>query len=255
MRRSSSEARALGERCLYLDAMGFHPDMGTVPAWLGAGSLLLAFRIFLRDRSRSDRAQVDGVGVWGVIQRGGGDRPGRTLHDEVKVRIVIRNATDLPIEVHQVAFTFQTKWVVAPTDVDDIAVRALGGTTGKTDMLRFMGPTGIAPRETTDGSWVTVNLARLAPVDGARLSIYSDGVKCVIMHALIVDNAGRRWEARQKQGKSAKRIRWYSRPGKSYPMEWQSPAWRKIRIFNAYVRISSAYVKARALNITNRSAT
>jgi hypothetical protein len=33
------------------------------------GSLLLAFRIFLPDRARSDRAQVDKVGIWGRIKR------------------------------------------------------------------------------------------------------------------------------------------------------------------------------------------
>jgi hypothetical protein len=49
--------------------MTFHLDLGDVPSWIGAGSLLLAFRIFLKDRSRSDRTQVDALGIWGDIER------------------------------------------------------------------------------------------------------------------------------------------------------------------------------------------
>lgn len=43
-------------------------DWGSVPAWLGAGSLLLAFRIFWRDRSNAERSQVDLVGAWGTTE-------------------------------------------------------------------------------------------------------------------------------------------------------------------------------------------
>jgi hypothetical protein len=41
---------------------------GSVPAWLGAVSLLLAFRIFWRDRSNAERSQVDLVGAWGTTE-------------------------------------------------------------------------------------------------------------------------------------------------------------------------------------------
>jgi len=39
-------------------------DYGSVPAWIGALSLLLAFRIFVGDRRSADRSQADQVGVW-----------------------------------------------------------------------------------------------------------------------------------------------------------------------------------------------
>jgi hypothetical protein len=39
-----------------------HIDLGNVPSWLAAGSLLLVFVIFIRDRGNSDRSQVDRVG-------------------------------------------------------------------------------------------------------------------------------------------------------------------------------------------------
>jgi hypothetical protein len=40
-------------------------EWGNVPAWLGAGSLILAFVVFMRDRRNDDRSQVDLVGAWG----------------------------------------------------------------------------------------------------------------------------------------------------------------------------------------------
>jgi len=61
----------------------------------------------------------------------------------------------------------------------------------------------------------------------------TDGTKCVIKYALVVDNAGRRWEARQRQGKPAKRIRWYSRSGDYYPVEWQNVLGRGFRILKS----------------------
>jgi hypothetical protein len=41
-------------------------DWGSVPAWLGAGSLLLAFVVFLRNRGNAERAQVDLIGAWAL---------------------------------------------------------------------------------------------------------------------------------------------------------------------------------------------
>jgi hypothetical protein len=43
-------------------------DCGNVPAWLGAGSLILACLVFMRDRTSSERAQVDLVGAWATVE-------------------------------------------------------------------------------------------------------------------------------------------------------------------------------------------
>lgn len=232
------------QQCSYLSSMSFHPDMGNVPSWIGAGSLLLAFRIFLKDRSRSDRVQVDAVGIWGGIDRHavlGGPR-----NDNVKVQIHIRNATELPIEVQLVAFTFQTRWgMPVGDDVPDSVVRVRQYVPGKADSMRFMGPVGIAPQTTWDGAWVDINLTHTAPADDAELYFFSDGVKCVIAYSLITDNAGRRWEARQRQGKPAKRIRWYSRSGAYYPMEWQNRVGRKFRIFKVKAKDRTRNIRKR----------
>jgi hypothetical protein len=213
--------------------MNFHPDLGNIPSWIGAGSLLLAFRIFLRDRSRLDRIQVDAVGIWGDIQRNS-ISPGGPRIDDIKVRVNIRNATELPVEVHLVAFTFQTRWIVPyPESLPDPTVLVWQGVPGKADVMRFIGPTGIAPQKTWESQWVTINLTHTAPADNATLAPFSDGLKCVIAYALVVDNAGRRWEARQRQGKSAKRIRWYSRSREHYPLEWRNPIGRSFRSFRS----------------------
>ena len=230
--------------------MGFHPDMGNVPSWIGAGSLLLAFRIFLRDRGRSDRAQVDAVGIWGDIEREA-VLPGKPRNDDIKVQIHIRNATNLPIEVHLVAFNFQTKWIV-PSFSDELGhePNVREGASGKTDVMRFMGPVGIAPQKTWEGQRITVNLTHTAPADSASLDFTSDGVKCVIAYALIIDNAGRRWEARQRQGKSARRIRWYSRSDEYYPAEWQNALGRRFRILKGKAKDRTRSIRTRRAPIT-----
>jgi hypothetical protein len=104
---------------------------------------------------------------------------------------------------------------------------------GKADVMRFTGFTRVTPRETWESQWFTVNLSHTAPADDGALHMFSDGVKCDIVYALILDNAGRRWKTRQGKGKPAKRIRWYSRSGNFYPVEWQNPIGRRVRIFKA----------------------
>jgi hypothetical protein len=212
--------------------MGF-PNWGDVPEWLAAGSLLLAFRIFLRDRARSDRAQADKVGIWGKIKRDPSFLSGQRV-DDVEVQMCIRNASDLPIEVIQIAWTLQTRWGIPFGDnkpYPELPIRQY--VKGKADVMRFLGAVGAAPQETWQSQWYKVNLTHTAPADDAMLLIFSEGVKCVISYALITDNAGRRWEVRQRQGKSAKRIRWYSRSAPHYPMEWQNPVARRFRVLKA----------------------
>jgi hypothetical protein len=208
------------------------PNWGDVPEWLAAASLLLAFRIFLRDRARSDRAQADKVGIWGKIKRDPSFLSGQRV-DDVEVQMCIRNASDLPIEVIQTAWTLQTRWGIPFGDHPYPEVIARQYVNGKPDVMRFLGAVGVAPQETWQSQWYPISLTHTAPADDAMLLIFSEGVKCVIRYALITDNAGRRWEIRQRQGKSAKRIRWYSRSGPHYPVEWQNPAARTFRVLKA----------------------
>ncbi len=218
--------------CQYFNGMGLHPDLGNVPSWIGAGSLLLAFRIFLRDRTHSDRAQVDAIGIWGVIRRID-FLPVNPRNDDIEFQIKVRNAKDLPVEVHHIAFTFDTRWLVPWEEATGSEVPVRDEQAGKPDVMRFLGPIGIPPQETWESQWFTVNLTHAAPAADAGLSFLDTGVKTVIVYALVVENAGIRWESRQRQGKPAKRIRWYSRSGAYYPADWQNPNGRRLRIAKA----------------------
>lgn len=231
--------------------MGFHPDFGNVPSWIGAGSLLLAFRIFLRDRSKLDHSQVDAVGVWGDIKRQP-VFPGMPRTDDVEVQIHIRNATDLPVEIQSVAFSLQTKWMV-PALIDDRGPgpHVWNGATGKADSMRFINSIKIAPQKTWDSEWTTVNLTHTAPAESASLLFTSDGVKCAIAYTLIIDNAGRRWEAQQRQGKPARRIHWYSRSREHYPVEWQNALGRTFRILRSRTKARIQDIRTRQASITS----
>jgi hypothetical protein len=216
--------------------------MGNVPSWISAGSLLLAFRIFLRDRSRSDRAQVDTVGIWGEIKREA-ILPGEPRNDWIEFKLCIRNASDLPVEIHQVEFTFTTKWLVPlPEPSFEIGKEI----PGRSDIRRFAGHIGIAPQFTWKSPWETVDLAHTAPASDATISLFSSGVKCVIAYALVVDNAGRRWEARQRQGKTAKRIHWYSLSNPHYPEDWQNSIGRRLRAFKAKLKERTRSIRRRS---------
>jgi hypothetical protein len=90
------------------------PDWGNVPAWLGAVSLLLAFRIFLRDRGTRQRAQVERVGVWWKIEREVSFPGDSHRVDDAKIRTYVRNASDLPIEASLIAWTIHSMGSTSP---------------------------------------------------------------------------------------------------------------------------------------------
>lgn len=224
----------------YLGLVSF-PDWGNVPAWLSAGSLLLAFRIFLRDRSRADRAQVDAVGVWWKIKRET-SFPGKQRNDDIQIRTFVRNASDLPIEASQIAWKIKSRWAVADTaqafypegHPNYPGVWAV--VPGLIDSGRFLGPVQIPPQKTWKSQWQTINITHLAPSEEAWLDFTSEGVQCVISYGLFTDNAGRRWETRHQRGKQARRIRWYSTSGTHYPVNWQNRFGRRVRILKAKLR-------------------
>ena len=214
------------------------PDWGNVPAWIGAVSLLLAFRIFLRDRSKADRAQVDAVGVWWEID-GKPSFPGGQRVDDIQIRTMVRNASDLPIEAMQIAWTVKTKWAVPDLTqalfpkTDPYYPGVYEVRDGLNDSMRFLGPAKIPPQKTLEGQWQTINLTHTAPGKEAWLVPTSEGLECVIVYGLFTDNAGRRWETRHQKGEQARRVRWYSRSGPYYPVSWQNRIGRKSRVIKA----------------------
>lgn len=214
------------------------PDWGNVPAWIGAGSLLLAFRIFLRDRSRADRAQVDVVGVWWETEYEPSMPAGRRV-DDIKVRMLVRNASDLPIEATQIAWKIRTRWAVPDLtqplfpETDPHYPGVYTVREGLDDSLKLTGPARIPPEKTFEGQWLSINLTHAAPDQDAWLGFTSEDLQCVMVYGLFTDNAGRRWETRHQKGKQARRIRWYSRTDPYYPIAWQNRIGRKTRVTKA----------------------
>lgn len=210
-----------------------------MPAWLGAGSLLLAFRIFLRDRSRADREQVDKVGVWWTCEA--------ESDDLIKVQWYFRNGTELPLQIRTVSWRHRVEWRVPWVD-------PVGEREGTIPMKAVTLPQPfahshhrLAPQETLsvvpyslwleepppdvpDYRWLE------KPQPDATVST-RDGISCVIDYMLVVDNAGRRWEVRPERGGPAMRVRWYSWRGRFYPTDWLPQPWRGIRQRRVALRI------------------
>lgn len=182
---------------------------------------------------------MEKVGIWWDVDREplfpGGSRP---RVDDVKIRTLIKNASDLPIEATWIAWEIHTRWSVPapqpgwPKD-DPVYLGVWSVVDGKADSMHFLGPVQIPPQTIREGEWAPFNLTHTAPESDALLYFLGEGVRCAISYALITDNAGRRWETRHQKGKQARRIRWYSRSDINYPVAWQNPIGRRIRVFKA----------------------
>jgi hypothetical protein len=206
-------------------------DLGSLPAWLGAFSLLLAYRIFRIDRTNAERAQVDLIGAWATPTY---DRrwlketaEGRNVGgQEVSVQPYIRNASELPVEIRTLAYEIHTTWLVQ-TD----GGMAYEPVDGSPVVKQFLYDVGVAPQQTWDnaGTASPANVAHTAPEGGLQLSIVR-GVWCEVSWLLVVDNAGRRWELRPAKGRRARRIRWYHRPREYQPGDWFSPLMRRFTV-------------------------
>jgi hypothetical protein len=176
-------------------------DWGSVPAWLGAGSLLLAFRIFWRDRSNAERSQVDLVGALGATEY---ERRAPDVSDRVEkanAHLFVRNASELPIEVAQLACDLRTTWLVPD---GQLAYRPVPGVQPHRSFIERI---VVAPQVTWDGTY-SFDIAHLAPENAVQLDLIR-GCVVVIRWLLIIDNAGRKWEVRPSSGTRARRVRWY----------------------------------------------
>ncbi len=197
-----------------------HVDWGNVPAWLGAGSLLLAFTIFIRDRRNSDRLQVDRVGVWftETYERrmpGVGEDQGRV--EEADIQVHVRNASNLPADVVQLAYEIRASWMV-PDAPPESPVPAYAVTAGEGRVLQFLNDFRVPPGETLDLP-SRVNIAHLAPEGAVQLSPIQ-GVKARATWLLVVDNVGRRWVIRPRAGRARRWRRYRRRREEHWPQGW-----------------------------------
>jgi hypothetical protein len=203
-------------------------EMGTVPAWIGAFSFVLALGIFRRDHANTERAQVDAMAIWWEIEREL-KMPGDARVEQIKLRMCVRNGSNLPVELTYVSPIINTRWMVpsrggksgtAQPDVWDIVQ-------GSKRPDRFFGPVDIPPQAAVESDWIELGIAHLAPEGATQLDPSPDAVRCTLRWALVRDNAGRRWQTRHAAGKRAKRIRWWSRHDPYFPYDWKNLAVRQ----------------------------
>jgi hypothetical protein len=208
-------------------------DYGSVPAWFGAGSLMLAFVVFFRDRSSAARNQVDQVGFWMEPQweRRFPLQDGRV--EEGTIERFIRNSSTQPIDVAQIAFDVTTRWWVRDLKQwsDDFPIWSLESGTGP---IRFF---ATAVRVPPDDLWRSgqhkINFSHLAPPDADQLDPI-EGVQYQIRWVLVADSHGRRWEVRL--GRRNRRLYWFSHRRRDYPPDWQHRSTRAFRRFPHWMR-------------------
>lgn len=188
---------------------------GTVPEWFGGLSLVLAIFLFLRDRRRDDREQIDKVGVWPTATY-----ELQTLDDEahrieeIEFTLHARNANDVPIYVALVSIDIQTSWCV----VKGRTLRSFTTKSGKVPSRAFNGPFTLPPNGSLPEHNTPFHVGRQAPEGASRLDTHN-GATATVRWFLATDNAGRRWEVRPGRGRRAKRIRWYSWRHEFYPVD------------------------------------
>jgi hypothetical protein len=142
-------------------------DWGSVPGWLGAGSLILAFVVFYRDHANAERSQVDLVAAWGE-----GDydvrMPGEAEVVEAAIKMYLRNASELPVVVKQLAYEVHTRWYVE--DREQPMISAWDLVDASEPHHSFVYDLQLAPGETKELPPNKVNLAHLAPEVSRQLA-------------------------------------------------------------------------------------
>lgn len=173
-------------------------DWGSVPSWLGGISIILAFAVFRRDRTKIDRQQIEQLGVW-IEPKHSTDPP---LPDRARINICIRNASNLPLYVDTIEISYKTRWRIPVKDRTDVWASALGGDKGHSPYCENHGL--VKPGETTETP-ADLWLLDRAPEGATAL----DWLTVVINRIDASDNAGRKWSIRPRSRNAIRRIRFY----------------------------------------------
>ena len=171
-------------------------DWGSVPEWLGGLSLILAFAVFRRDRTKAERTQVEHLGVW--AEPAYSREP--PLPESADLNISIRNASDLPMSVDVVQCEVVTEWCIPYTDRSATIVPGGGAQGGTPWPQRPL----VKPGETIVDQ-APIFVLNHAPAGAESLA----SVNVMIQRIDVTDNAGRRWRIRPKHGNPIRRVRFY----------------------------------------------
>jgi hypothetical protein len=149
--------------------------------------------------------------------------------EQASIMLKVRNASQLPITVVQVAYSIRTTWLV-PVDkaepenqAEPKRIIAYDPVEGTEPVRSFPADFLVQPGETWDnnGTPNRINFAHTAPPDAVQLA-FTNGVRWQIDWLLILDNAGRKWEVRPGRGGRATRLAWYHVPQEYQPPEFFS---------------------------------
>jgi hypothetical protein len=188
-------------------------DLGTAPGWLGAGSLILAFVIFLRDRRNGERSQVDLVGAWGEARYLRVSPDKADIVDPVTIQMHLRNASELPVIVKLLAYEVHTRWAVRESEYSWEVIDAAEPSRA------FVPDVQLAPGETKDIPPHRLDVTDHAPKGSNQLDIVN-GVTVRVAWLLLIDNAGRRWVVKPHKGRRARQARRWWRPEEYMPAKW-----------------------------------
>jgi hypothetical protein len=154
--------------------------------WIGglgtALALLLGLGILARDHADAERGQVDLVGAW---VEPSWDIRGATEPrvEPVKIKVCVRNASELPVEVAQFGYSVYTTWLVPEGE------GVWNVVPGTLPVLCFPEDFIVRPGHTYEVTPYEPNVAHTAPPDAVQLQSVT-GVRCRIDWLLILDNAG-----------------------------------------------------------------
>lgn len=173
-------------------------NWGSVPAWFGAASLFLAFRVFLRDRGASDRAQINQVAVWCIVK----EHP--SLADRLHLKWYYHNASNLPVQIIAAYYSVKVSWVVPskPNDRGGMGVTSEPLPTN----ARAATSAGILPPGETVEEFGSIYIDDVRPTPHSFPYPPNPG-ECAIDRILIIDNTGRRWDFQPLSGRFARQVR------------------------------------------------
>jgi hypothetical protein len=193
-------------------------ELAAIGDFLAGITLFLLVWIFNRDRRAADRAQVDKLAVWIEWDSDLGRSPGEPFY--VNVRVHLRNASKLPIEIVHVGVDVRSRWAAPDILQADKRVGVFKPVEGTEKSTFIFGAIRLAPDQTYERLPYRLDISHHAPARSGML--WADrGIVCEFRSILVIDNAGRRWRLRPGRSGSAERVpRGRKRKDEYEPRDW-----------------------------------